>query len=83
VLWLHTAAPNEEKPLFSAEYLAECELNRTGQTPADLQKVLAASARKKAKTAAPAEGTAAGTAGRSLPRAVSAAEGQVGVRFCR
>jgi hypothetical protein len=73
---MHTAAPTEEKPLFSAEYLAECELNRTGQTPADLQKVLNASAHKKGKTA---EGTAAGTVGRGSPRAVPVAEGQVGV----
>jgi hypothetical protein len=78
---MHTAAPTEEKPLFSAEYLAECELNRTGQTPADLQKVLTASARKKAKAAAAAaDGSTAGTGGKSSePKATAAAQGQVGV----
>jgi hypothetical protein len=43
------AAPSEPKPLFSAEYLADRELNRTGHTPADLQSALSATANKKKK----------------------------------
>jgi hypothetical protein len=43
------AAPAEPKPLFSAEYLADRELNRTGQTPSDLQAALSADKRKKHK----------------------------------
>jgi hypothetical protein len=43
------AAPSEPKPLFSAEYLADRELNRTGHTPADLQSALSATAHKKKK----------------------------------
>lgn len=47
---LPSAAPKENKPLFSAEYVADREVNRTGQTPSDLQAVLSATARKKSKT---------------------------------
>jgi hypothetical protein len=43
------AAPAEPKPLFSAEYLADRELNRTGQAPSELQAALSADKRKKDK----------------------------------
>lgn len=44
-----SAAPAEPKPLFSAEYLADRELNRTGQTPSDLQAAVSADKRKRDK----------------------------------
>lgn len=46
----HDTAPQEQKPLFSAEYLADRELNRTGSTPSDLKAALSASERKKNKS---------------------------------
>lgn len=45
-----STAPSEPKPLFSAEYLADRELNRTGTTPDDLQAALSGSERKKNKS---------------------------------
>jgi hypothetical protein len=45
-----STAPSEPKPLFSAEFLADRELNRTGTTPDDLQAALSASERKKNKS---------------------------------
>jgi hypothetical protein len=50
---LPPTAPSEPKPLFSAEYLADRELNRTGHTPADLQSALSATAHKKKKGKGP------------------------------
>jgi hypothetical protein len=50
---LPLTAPSEPKPLFSAEYLADRELNRTGDTPADLQSALSATAHKKKKGKGP------------------------------
>lgn len=79
------AAPAEEKPLFSAEYLAEAELNRTGATPAGLQKALAANERKRRKQGNNPEAAGspvlvnAGSGGRtSSSEGSHRADGQVG-----
>lgn len=50
LLFAPFTAPQEQKPLFSAEYLADRELNRTGSTPSDLKAALSASERKKNKS---------------------------------
>lgn len=78
----NTTAPRDTKPLFSAEFLADRELNRTGSTPSELQAAVSASQRKKSKSAGSATAPAAanGRQQGSVIRAHSAVRAHSNIR---